>query len=293
MNKRCVRQMTLEIGPMSIDDLRLTLAWAAAEGWNPGIEDAEAFLVADPEGFLIGRIDGVPAVSISAVAYGADFGFIGLYICRAEYRGHGHGAALARTALARLEGRVVGLDGVVDRIDSYARLGFEAAHHSFRYGGEIAPEWPGDPRLVAVTDDSAAGVLGAAIAAVDRACFGAERPAFLSRWITPTATRNAVAVIGEDGNVTGYGVIRACGEGSKIGPLFAASAEDAESLLVALAATRPGLVFLDVPEPNAAGLDLAARYGMTRRFETVRMYRNGRLDLPLERIFGLTSFELG
>ena len=31
---------------------RTAIAWAGAEGWNPGVDDAERFLAADPDAFL-------------------------------------------------------------------------------------------------------------------------------------------------------------------------------------------------------------------------------------------------
>ena len=37
----------LAIRPMRRADLDIAIDWAAAEGWNPGLDDAEAFLAAD------------------------------------------------------------------------------------------------------------------------------------------------------------------------------------------------------------------------------------------------------
>ncbi|MFL5173061.1 MAG: GNAT family N-acetyltransferase, partial [Microvirga sp.] len=54
-----------------------------------------------------------------------------------------------------------------------------------------------------------------------------------------------------------------------------------------------GLLFLDVPEPNQSALGLAARYGLAPAFQTARMYRGAAPGLPLDRIYGITSFELG
>ena len=53
------------------------------------------------------------------------------------------------------------------------------------------------------------------------------------------------------------------------------------------------LFFLDVPEPNRAAVEMAEGHGMEPVFETARMYLNGVPELPLDRIFGITSFELG
>ena len=44
---------------------------------------------------------------------------------------------------------------------------------------------------------------------------------------------------------------------------------------------------------NAAAVDLAKRHNMTAIFETARMYAGKSPDLPVHRLFGVTSFELG
>ena len=92
----------------------------------------------------------------------------------------------------------------------------------------------------------------------------------------------------------GYGVIRACREGFKIGPLFADTDAGAQALFQALAALHPGAsIVLDVPVPNRAGVALAESHGMAPVFETARMYRGPSPDLPLDSIYGITTFELG
>ena len=96
----------------SLDEVRLILDWAAAEGWNPGLSDAEAFVAADPEGFLLGRLGSEPVAAISLVRYDDRFAFLGCYIVTPELRGRGHGIAMWRAAVERAEGRTIGLDGV-------------------------------------------------------------------------------------------------------------------------------------------------------------------------------------
>ena len=46
----------LVVRRMAESELNLALEWAAAEGWNPGLHDAECFHAADPEGILPRRI---------------------------------------------------------------------------------------------------------------------------------------------------------------------------------------------------------------------------------------------
>jgi hypothetical protein len=95
--------------------------------------------------------------------------------------------------------------------------------------------------------------------------------------------------------LNGYGVIRPCRTGYKIGPLFADTAAIAESLFLALKSKigPNDLVFLDVPEINDKALELAETCNMRVMFETARMYNLKIPDLPIKRIYGVTSFEVG
>jgi hypothetical protein len=84
-----------------------------------------------------------------------------------------------------------------------------------------------------------------------------------------------------DGRLTGYGVLRACRNGFKIGPLFADDEGAAKQLFLALAAQAPDSpVFLDVPEPDAAAIDLARRHNMKVVFETARNLHAGASSGP-------------
>jgi len=277
----------IEIRPMTASQVDLAVDWAAAEGWNPGLDDAACFRATDPDGFLMAFLDGEPAAGISVVNYGPGFGFLGFYICRPELRGRGIGYRLWQAGMARHGDRVVGLDGVVDQQDNYRKSGFELVCRNIRHSGVPAVEAPRDNRLVPVE-----GSLVDAVLAYDRPFFAAPREAFLRCWLAG-ATRRAWALV-EDGRVTGYGVVRTCREGAKIGPLFADDADRADLLFRRLAADAPGgPVALDTPEPNAGAVALAGRHGLVPVFETARMYRGAVPDLPMERTFGITTFELG
>jgi hypothetical protein len=52
-------------------------------------------------------------------------------------------------------------------------------------------------------------------------------------------------------------------------------------------------VFLDVPQPNDAALALATAHGFAPVFETARMYSGPIRPVSLERVYGVTTFELG
>lgn len=278
----------LAIAPADAAGLAVMADWAAAEGWNPGLGDAGPFLAADPGGFLLARLDGEPVACISVVTYGPAYGFLGFYICRPEFRGRGFGWATWSAGMARLGDRTVGLDGVVAQQANYAKSGFVLAHRSIRHAGTVAAPAHSDPRLRAPGPDDRA-----ALTAYDRAAFGFDRPGFLAAW-TDGSEGRVTRLLVADGRVVGYGTIRPCRSGYKIGPLFADDAAGAEALFLALAAEAGGAtIALDTPAPNAASVALAERHGLAPVFETARMYRGPDPGLPLARIFGITTFELG
>jgi ribosomal protein S18 acetylase RimI-like enzyme len=278
-----------EIRTMARADLDRALDWAAAEGWNPGFDDARAFQAADPLGFFMGWREGEAAGAISVVAYDPGFAFLGLYLVRPEYRGRGLGLALWKEALARRPAKLVGLDGVVAQQANYARSGFRLAYRNIRFGGPA----PSLASVARVADLRPARTLPFdLLAAYDRRCFPAPRAAFLSLWLSPLA--GAAIAAERDGAILGFGAIRACQKGFKVGPLFADDAAVADEIFLALAARARGeTLYLDVPEPNQAALRLAERYGLKPVFETARMYTGDAPALDLPRVFGVTTFELG
>ena len=271
-----------EIRTLGAAEVETLVGWAAAEGWNPGIGDAPAFRTADPDGFLGAFVAGELVAGISAIAYGEDFGFIGLYICRPDRRGQGHGKAVWDAGMARLAGRTIGLDGVPEQQANYKCMGFVPAYETVRLTG-VARGTPSDG-IVACT-----ATMLPDLTAFDRACFPGRRDAFLARWIEPP--RVALADM-TGGRLRGYGVVRPCVSGHKIGPLYAESAESAVRLLGALGHAAGGPVSIDVPAAKRPDIEscLAAA---TAGFMTARMYRGGRPAMDQHRVFGISTLELG
>jgi ribosomal protein S18 acetylase RimI-like enzyme len=273
---------------MSAAELDLAVEWAAREGWNPGLNDALAFRVADPAGFLVGLKDGVPVTSISVVRYGADFGFLGFYIATPEARGQGLGYRLWQAGMAHLQGRNVGLDGVPAQQANYKKSGFKLAWRNIRFGGVPQSDSAAASGLTLV---DARSLPLTALAQYDRRFFPAPRNAFLATWIGMTGHRSLAAM--RDGDIVGLGVIRLCREGRKIGPLYADRRETADALFQALCGPAQGPVFLDVPEPNAAAVALAESAGLKPAFETARMYTGPEPAIDRAGLYGITTFELG
>ncbi len=280
-----------DLHPLSRAQVDELVDWAAAEGWNPGLGDAEAFARADPDGFAGVSRDGELIGGGSIVSYGGRFGFLGLYIVRPDMRGRGIGrqlwADLCDALAARLDpGAAIGIDGVFAMQDAYASTGFRFSHRDLRMQGVGRPSDP-DPGLVPLSS-----LPLEEIAAFDAPRFGADRTAFLRGWVEPAGGLGVG--LREDGELRAIGVVRPCREGFKIGPLFAGDDEAAERVFAALSAHAAGeALFLDVPEPNPGAVALAARHEMAEVFGCARMYRGEAPATRWQEVYGVTTFELG
>jgi GNAT superfamily N-acetyltransferase len=270
---------------MNTAEVNLAIDWAANEGWNPGLNDGKCFYGTDPNGFFIGELSGMPVGCISAVAYDDNFGFIGLYIVKPECRGKGYGIRLWNTAIEYLGDRNIGLDGVLAQQGNYERSGFRLAYKNVRYEGFVKGKR--SAHVVGLDQIPFQDLL-----LYDSQIFPAPRQQFLKRWVTQPGSAAYGFLDGT--KLHGYGVIRPCRIGYKIGPLFADREEAAESLLVDLANKADGApVYLDVPEVNTAAVSIAERHDMHVVFETVRMYTKKPCLSQIHRVFGVTTFELG
>jgi GNAT superfamily N-acetyltransferase len=279
--------LNFRIRVMRPQEIALAVDWAALEGWNPGQADAACFAAVDPEGFLLGEIDDAPAATISVVNYDAGFSFLGFYILRPDLRGRGFGMAIWQAAIAHAGRRTIGLDGVIAQQENYQKSGFVLAHRNTRYGGTVAASGSVAAGIVALSD-----IPFAEVEANDATVFPAPRTTFLQAWLqAPGHTGRALI---RDGKLSAWGVIRPARNGHKIGPLVAGDRAAAHAVLDALiGAIGGGEIFLDVPGPNREAIALAESYALVAVFETARMYTGPVRPMRLDRVFGVTTFELG
>ncbi|MCB1213673.1 MAG: GNAT family N-acetyltransferase [Chlamydiia bacterium] len=265
--------------------MKYFLDLAKTEGWNPGLHDALPFYRTDPQGFFVAELEGKKVGCISAVTYGEKYGFMGFFIVEKAYRRQGIGSVLWERALDHLGQRSIGLDGVIAQQESYQRSSFVLYHRNFRFEGVgkgVVSDWLIDLKSVPF----------ATVEEYDEKVFGVNRKVFLQEWIhMPEA--QAYGCLNK-GALCGYGVVRRCHKGYKIGPLFADNEAAAQLLFSGLGASAKGEpLFFDVPETNPHALEIASNEKMKKVFETARMYNH---PPPLQRkesVYGVTSFELG
>jgi hypothetical protein len=178
------------------------------------------------------------------------------------------------------------MDGVFDMQAYYAKGGFRFSTRDLRFEGiGRSFQYPDSIRPLDVLAFSD-------VDAYDRAHFPAPRSDFLKRWLVQPGAHSLGSVV--DGCLRGFGVMRPCRQGYKIGPLFADSPNIAEDIFKALSSVVSGEpIFLDVPENNPEAVALAQRHDMKDVFGCAKMYFGPEPDLPEQEIFGVTTFELG
>lgn len=277
---------------MTRKEFDTVISWAAAEGWNPGRFEGDAFWQTDPAGFFTMEMNGEMIGSGSAICYDGNYGFMGFFIVKNEYRGKGLGGKLWLAMRDTLKGRLkpdttIGIDGVFNMQEAYTRTGFNFSHRNLHMEG-IAERLEFDASKISF----AYAEIFAQLVAADARWFGCERSNFLKGWLAMPEMRTAVYLEGDA--IVGYGCRRTCREGYKIGPLFASDLKVADQLFNALTSEIAGQsVSIDVPDYNLQAMKSAESRNLKPNFGCARMYIGPRPSIPDDEIFGITTYELG
>jgi GNAT superfamily N-acetyltransferase len=92
----------LVIRNMSRPEVDELVSWAACEGWNPGLHDADVFWATDPDAFIAAELEGELIGGGAVTSYAGEFGFMGFFIVRPEFRSRGFGTTLWNARRERL-----------------------------------------------------------------------------------------------------------------------------------------------------------------------------------------------
>ena len=289
---------SLRILPLETEDIPAVTTWARQEGFAPGLGDVAIYRHTDRQGIWVGWLGNERVGCITGVRYNAAYGFIGLYLVRAPWRGRGYGLQLWRHALEHLQDLAcIGVEAAPDRADDYASWGFRPASATVRWqaisdGEPVASPEPGGPWQLL----EGAAIPPNAVQWFDAQREPSPRPHFLAQWLNHRAG-TVLALVDAQGNGHGFGRIRPCllhrGEGWRIGPLMAETPEAAVQLLKGLLLRHAGVVLIDAPAANAQAATVLEGQGFSPISETLRMYRGAAPAVSLQDVYGLACLELG
>lgn len=272
--------------------LRTIVEWAKEEGWNPGIYDFEVFWETDPNGFYGFFLNDDLIAGGAIVSYNQEFGFMGLFIVKKEFRGYGIGRKLWYLRRDQLIERLkknapIGMDGVVEMQPFYEKGGFKKAYREERYECRGASFTIHDSISEIKKEDFKS------LVKYDSNYFGYERKEFLMNWINLPESKS-FKFLSRDNHLLGYAQLRKATLGYKIGPLFADHYKAAESLYrTCLNAAIGEKVYLDIPVINKNAVQLMKQHNAKYTFECARMYYGKAPEVNINNIYGVTSFELG
>jgi predicted N-acetyltransferase YhbS len=291
-------------------DLAACLALASDRGWLPEqdrwqllFEVGEVFGIRDPAGGLAG--------AVALTRYGPDLAAIGMMLVAERHGRQGLGRALMTHVLSQAGGMVTCLFATDFGRPLYERLGFRPAHLSDRYIGSLAPG-PGGGDAVPVRPATPADL--AAIAAMDRQAFGADRGAILAR-LPRLAERFLVAPGPAGGPAPQPGGLPAGGLAGRsdpagqalrgfaasfaanglllAGPVVADSLDVATALLTGLATGSGQPLRIEVASTQPGLARWAAAHGLTARSTTTFMTNGGDLPGRPGQVFGPLNVAMG
>lgn len=279
------------------EDFELIQSWCIKEGWNIGKHDSMLYQQIDPKGHFLFFNKQHVVGSMSLVKHDHQLFTVGPFIVRDSERSKGYGAQIWQQVITRLtyypEATVL-LYAVRKQIPRYQDEGFKSyqnhlrwvintSHFSFEQHKHIPHP---------ITSKSLD-----AIAEYDRKIFGFCRKNTLTHALSAPSIKGYMIKL--DNHIEGYGLIRPCIHGHRIGPLYANSLDIAKQLLLKLLEVSGGeSVIIDMPEMNTLGQTLMQSINAKRDTlcDTVMMIKG---NLPSEyefnifKNYGLFSLEIG
>ncbi len=281
----------LNLTKLDRNAVKILVYWAEKEGWNPGKSDFDVFWKTDPDGFYGFYFDDRLIAGGAIISYNAEYGFMGLFIVHPDYRGKGIGKKLwylrQNLLIKRLKnGSSIGMDGVIEMQPFYKKGGFNIAFRDERY------ECVGQNAVISNYISTIELSDFDKLLSYDVKCFGFKRLEFLKNWLKIPDSKSFKYL--DRKKLKGYAVIRKVKSGFKIGPLFADNDEIAEELYKACLKSAIGqLVYIDIPVINKGAVNLVKKYEAKYIFECARMYYGGNPKTDIDKVYGITTFELG
>ena len=275
--------------PLTDAALAGAVALSTEAGWNQTADDWRLML-GFGQGIGVAAPDGRLVATALTLPFGGRFAWIAMVLVTADWRRRGLATDLLRRCMAQAgdAGLIAGLDATEAGREVYRPLGFNDIYSLSRWRAErpqARPSNDADVRPMTPADLDA-------VAALDRAAFGADRRHLLAAFLKRANGRAFVA--SRDGGIAGYVLTRDGRVADYLGPLVAENAAVAGTLLQQVLATtlRPALIDLADHHDGLRKLLEAAGFARERGYTRMLLGRTDPLDDPAQ-IFTIAGPEFG
>jgi GNAT superfamily N-acetyltransferase len=290
----------------NVDEVSIAMEWAAQEGWNVGKHDAKAYYKAFPSGCRLLLVKEQLVGAIFLANYSKDFVFIGLFVVEKSFRGKGFGKILWEYAMREVEKKIsVGLYAVPQQVSRYASSNFKTLNNILRWNAQapavtnfsVGANSLNKTLLIEKSNTD----LIAQVNEYESKMFPAPRFELIKAMLElPQVVGVAIK---ESEQIVGYGLIRPCQKGYRIGPLYANSFEAVKALTTKLLEMIAGLnetvVFDTLPPSQNRFITMFAEYFNLQRVNDADTYAMFKGEIPkeieesFEKTYAACSLELG
>lgn len=291
----CGKPSTVSL--MKPDDFNEINQWCIDEGWNLGLYGSEIYYKIDPQGHFILKNDETIA-SISLIKHSPYFFTLGPFIVKKEYRRQGVGDILWKYAMNRMNKEhpdaLIVLYAVSSQVSRYQKSGFAPVLKNQRWyiDSSNAFQLFDSLNCYPITPD-----LIPAISLYDQHHYFTSRQLLFTQILQKPETNGLVYM--DDNIIKGFGIVRRCVRGYRIGTLIADTKEIAQSLIGGLLRfCNQESVLIDIPDCNPQGIACMNTFNAVRRpqEDTVTMIKgtqHANLIKNWEQQYGLFSLEIG
>ena len=268
--------------------MQITDQIADVDGRNPGLNDGEYLFKADANAFIAALIDSKVAGTVSLVKYPDSLGFLGLHIVMPNIKGIRLLEKLLSVIMDYAGDSNLGLNCKEEQKSMYEDVGFKSANKIIHYEGESDGELKMGDNI-----KSPFSLDFEALYDYIQKIVPYDRKQFTSQWLNQP--QSLLLCKYHQDEFYGVGLFKPCRKGYRLAPLLSSDADSAKDLLISLAThfEKGTPYFLDMPDTNAEGIQMAEELGLKVIGESIRMYKGNEHKIASENCYSFLSMEVG